>query len=719
MTTRQAVSFCRICAGGCGLVLELDDAHRILSIKGDRDNPMSRGHACFKGLQAEESHHGPERRLHPLKRQPDGSYIRIDLEQVLDEIAGKLGVIINRHGPEAAAVFCGNGAFFNATAEAMHKSFLEAIGSTQYFSTLTIDQSAKYVSFGRMGGWAAGIPDFEKMDVLLFIGSNPLVSHGGIGILSADPVKRLKEAKARGLKLIVVDPRRTETAHFADLFVQPIPGQDTAILGGLIRLILEQGWEDKAFCDAHVDPASLERLRAMVAPLTPDYVEARAGLEPGDLASIAEMFARDGRVGVAYSATGINMTPFSNLAQQMLDCLNVICGRLLREGEAVHRRNVMSPPMPALAQVIPPLRPWEADGPSRIRGTRLLYGERPTGTLTDEILTPGEGQIRALIIDGGDPMSSFPDQRRTAAALDALELSVSIDPWPTATARRAHYVLPPTMQFERADMPMNLAGYAIWPGGWAQYTPPIVPPPEGAQLVHDWQVFWSLAKRLGKTITYAGKQPLDMDTMPTCDDLLVIRLSDAVVSLQEVRAHPHGHDFGTGGEVVQPAMDGGEGKFDLLARDVADELEDYLSRNDRPGHLARLGKSFTHVLSSRRMRNFFNGNGVHVRTVRQRDPWNPAYLNPEDFAELGLAEGQRVELETAFGRTVALADIDPDLRRGVITLAHGWAGDPDGNRPPEEVGTCVNLLIDADREMEAINAMPHFSGVPVNIRPLP
>lgn len=412
------------------------------------------------------------------------------------------------------------------------------------------------------------------------------------------------------------------------------------------------------------------------------------------------------------------MTPFSNLAQHMLDCLNVICGRVLREGEPVHRRNVMSPPMPALAQVIPPLRPWEADGPSRIRGTRLLYGERPTGTLADEILTPGEGQIRALIVDGGDPMNSFPDQRRTAAALDALELSVSIDPWPTATARRAHYVLAPTMQYERPDMPMNLAGYAIWPGGWAQYTPAIIAPPEGAELVHDWQVFWGMAKRLGKTITYAGKQALDMETMPGCDDLLAIRLSDAVVSLDQVRAHPHGHDFGTGGEVVQPAMDAGAGRFDLLADDVAAELADYLSRQDRPGHVNRLGKNFTHLLSSRRMRDFFNGNGVHLRTVRKRNPWNPAFLSPHDVAELDLAEGQRVELETAFGRTVALVSVDPDLRPGV-TLAHGWSGDPDGNLPPEEVGTCVNLLIDADREVEAINAMPHFSAVPVNIRPLP
>ena len=651
-------------------------------------------------------------------RQPDGSYAEIGLEQALDEIAEKLGKIIEANGPEALGVFCGNGGIFNSTAEGMHRSFLASMGSDQYFSTLTIDQSAKYVSFGRMGGWAPGLPDFDRMDTALLVSVNPLVSHGGYGFLTADPVKNLKRAKARGLKLIVIDPRRTETAKFADIFVQPIPGQDAAVIGGIIRIILEEGWEDKAFCADHIDPEGLTRLREMVAPFIEDYVVSRAGILPGQLREVAQAFARDCKVGGAGCATGINMIPYSNMTQHLLDALNAICGRYLREGEPVHRRNVFSPPSDVLAMVVPPMRPWEADGPSRVRGTRLLYTERPTGTLADEILTPGRGRIRAMIFDGGDPMSSFPDQKKVARALDDLELSVTIDCWPSATAKRVDYVIPPFMQYERADMSMDLAGYGLWPRGWAQYTPARLSAPQGSELAHDWYVFWSIAKRLGKVISYLGKEELDMETAPVCDDLLAIRLKGAVITLDELKQYPHGHDFGTGDQIVRPAPEGMSGRLDVMPPDVAAEFAGFTARDDRPGHIERDGKWYTHLLASRRQRNFFNSNGVFLRTTRKRDPFNPAYLSPGDLAELGLVPGQKVELESAFGRTVAVAEEDPDLRKGVVTLAHGWPGDPDGNRGPEEVGSNVNNLIDTDRHVEPINAMPHMSAVPVNIRAL-
>ena len=718
LITREVVSFCRICSGGCGTRLQLDEQDRIVGVRGDPDSPLSKGYACFKGLQAAESHHGPARLLHPLKRMPDGSHVRIGSEQALDEIARKLEKIVDREGPEALAVFLGNGGMFNIPAYHIHHGFLAAFGSDQYFSTLTIDQSAKFVSFGRLGGWAAGYPAFEKMEVALLFGANPLLSHGSLGFLQNDPVKNLKRARAQGLKLIVIDPRQSETARNADLFLQPYPGEDAAIAGGIIRLILDEGWHDRKFCDRWVGEDRLDALRRAVEPLTPEYVERRAGLEPGQIRAVAEMFARDSEVGSVTVATGTSMAPFSNLAQHLADCLNIICGRFLREGEAVHRINAMGLQAPLHAEAIPPLRSWERDGPSRIRGTRLLYGERPSATLSDEILTPGKGRIRALLIDGGDPLTSWPDQRKTARALADLELLVSIDPWPNPTTSFAHYILPPYLQYERADLPMLLPGYACWPGGWAQYTPPIIPPPPGSDLVHDWYVFWAIAKRLGKAIVYNGVRPLSLEAAPTTDELIELVMHGAPISLDELKKHPHGIDVPIGDQTVLPPRADCQGYFEPMPDDVAGELQSYLAREGAPGRFVRDGQTFTHLMSTRRMRDLFNSNGRHVRTVRKRTPYNPAFLHPGDTAALGLKKGDRVELQSAFGRVIAIIEEDEAIKPGVVSIAHGWGAVPDSNEDPSVTGTAVNALIDNERNYEPVNAMPHMSAVPINIRPL-
>lgn len=716
--TREAISFCRICSGGCGVVLTIDENDRIVGVRGDKDSPLTRGYACFKGRQPEASHHGPQRLLRPRKRMPDGSYVEISSEQALDEIAEKLGPILDRHGKDAMAIFLGNGGMFNIAGFYMLPSFLAAFGSDQYFSTLTIDQSGKIVTMGRLGHWGAGYPHLDDMDVAMFFGANPLVSHGSLGFLQEDPVRSLKRARERGLKLITIDPRMSETGHFADIALQPYPGQDAAIAGGLIRLILEEGWEDKDFCDRWVGTAHMAALREAVEPLTEAYVEQRAGLEPGSLRRVAEMFARDSRTGSVTSATGPSMSPYSNLAFHLIETLNIICGRYLREGQRVHQVNGMGPGGPLKAQAFSPTRFWEASGESRIRGARKLFQDRCTATLADEILTPGEGQVRALLIDGGDPMTSWPDQQKTARALGSLDLLVCIDPWPTPTTSFAHYILPPLMQYERADLPMYLPGFANWAGAWSQYTPPVIAPPKGSDLVEDWYVFWGLAKRLGRTITYNGVRPLDMENRPTTDELLDLVLHGAPHNLEALKDNPHGFHAEIEQQTVLPADADADGRFDPMPADVADELNRYLTEGGAPGQWRRDGRSFTHLLATRRMRDLFNSNGRFVDTVRKRTPFNPAFLHPDELAALGLSPGDKVEIESAHGRVVAVVEADPDLRPGVVALAHGWGDPPGSNADVKQSGTAVNRLIDTDRNYEAVNAMPHMSSIPVNILPL-
>src|ERR1700677_586659 len=259
---REVKSFCRLCMPFCGTRVKLDDNDHVVNVRGDRDDLMTSGYACVKGLQAPAAHTAPDRILRPLKRQLDGSFEPIPLERALDEIAEKLRVSIKRHGAESIGGFRGTGSFLNASATSMLPAFLGAIGSHKHFTTYTIDQSAKSVTLGRMGMWGAPRHPLHDSDVRLMFGANPLVSLTTSYFDMTNPTKRMRDARARGLKIIIVDPRRTETAKFADVFLQPYPGEDPSIAAGLLRIILTEGWEDKDFCARFV--ADLGELRAEI-----------------------------------------------------------------------------------------------------------------------------------------------------------------------------------------------------------------------------------------------------------------------------------------------------------------------------------------------------------------------------------------------------------------------------------------------------------------------
>jgi len=715
-TPGEHFSFCRICTAGCGVRLTVDEQGRITRIVGDDRNELSSGYACFKGLQSAPAHSDPARLTHPLKRQADGSYARIPLEQALDEIAGRIADLISESGPQAVALFAGNGSMMNQTAVGMNRGFLQALGSDQYFTTITIDQSGKMVAAGRMGGWAAGAVDLDDMDELLLFGVNPLISHGTLSVLGVDPVKRLKRARQRGMQLVVVDPRRTETAVHADMVFQPYPGEDAAIAAGLIRLILNEGWHDAEFCARYVGAEHMAALKEAVEPFTPEMAEQRAGLEPGSLRKIADLFARQNRRGPALTGTGPNMSQYSNLAVHLVQLLNVICGRFPRAGDKLRYVDMFNPPKDVYAEVAPPARPWENFPASRIRGAGNFFGERVSGTLTDEILTPGNDRIRALIVDGANPMTSLPDRDKAAAAMRALDLLVVIDTWETPTTREADYILPAKLQYERPDISPSHPALKFYPGAWAQFTPAIVAPPKDSEVADDWFVFWALAKRLGKTINYAGLRMLDGDEPPTTEDLLRIQLERSQTTLEELKAYPHGRQFPVAEGVVKPPRPGHDARFDVMPADVLAELRQYKCEPVAAQRAGR-GKEFTHLLSTRRMRDMYNSLGVTMASVRKRNKYNPAYLHGDDLADLEIDAGACVEIISPHGRTRVILERDDTMRRGVVSLSHGWGGTP-GREDVLIDGTCVNALIDTDVHFEDINAMPHMTGVPVRFAPI-
>ena len=429
-TPTTKVSFCRFCHAFCGIKVDVQEG-RVVKVVGDVNNPMYHGFTCVKGRSLPAQHNHPDRLLHTMKRAGDGTFEPVAVQQAIDEIAARLRTIIDETGPRSVALYAGTYSFHYPAGNEAGRGFLNAIGSRMRFSSGSIDQPGKGVARALHGTWSAGPQPFGEADTWLLIGANPAVSMWG-GVPQYDPSRRLRDAKARGMRLIVIDPRRTETAANADLFLQPRPGEDPTILAGLLRVILTEGLHDRDFVDADVE--GLDALRAAIEPFTPDYVERRACVPAQLIVDAARMFAA-GRRGSVTAGTGPNMAPRGTLTEYLVACLQTVCGRWLRAGEPVPNPYVLLPQRVAKAQADSRIPVSGYGEQLRVRGLGDNPGGLPTAALADEILLDGDGRVRALFAVGGNPVAAWPDQLKTLDAMHSLDLLVCLDIKMSATAK--------------------------------------------------------------------------------------------------------------------------------------------------------------------------------------------------------------------------------------------------------------------------------------------
>ena len=714
MSTREEVSFCRICPASCGLRMTLDENDRIIRIVGDKDQPISKGYACFKGLQAEELHHGSARLLRPLKKLPDGRHIQIDLEDALDEISERMRKILDRDGPEAIAGFCGNGTIYNGITFPLFPQWVRSLGTLNYFTTMTIDSPSKILTPLRLGMWAGGRHMIPESDVLMIVGANPLATHAlNHGLISA-PTNALKKEKARGLKLIVIDPRSTETARHADVFLQPYPGEDPTLLAGLLNVILTNNWHDLAFCSQHLAPGDLKKFVEAVGHFDLDYVSKRSGVDKEKIVKAARIFASESKSGPVLSQTGPAMSPRGNLSDHLIEGINVVCGRYRRAGDEYTDISPWMPDVPRYAEVIPPNRTWENEPSSRIFGASALAGERMSVTLADEILTPGSGQIKCLINAGGNPALSMPDKKKISRALSSLELLVTVDPFMTVTAKQSDYVLPTKMMFERYDLPLSFMGYPVQVETWAQYAKPVMDPPKDSQVEDDWYIYWGIAKRLGVAFNVNGVD-LDMETPTTSEGMIEILTRDSAVPLDEIKKYPSGKIFDIPTHTIQPARPGADGKFDIIPEDVRKELSDVRRERIDHGSYQSNGQQFTHRLTVRRLSNVMNTVVPQLESTKKRYPYNPAWLHPEDLESNHLKSGDEVTITSDHGEIFAIVEPDETLRSGVVSMSHGYGGSEDDEDSARN-GSSVNSLISSSRDLDSITAMVRMSSIPVRLK---
>ena len=727
MVTSTAPGICRICSAHCGVLATVSDG-KLVKVTGDPDNPMFKGYTCAKGRALPDIHNNPDRLLHSQKRQADETYAPIDANKAMDEIAAKLQSLIDTYGPRSVALYLGtNGLPYPASA-LMANAFIRAIESPMFFTANTIDQPGKQIAMAAHGHWLGGDVDFHEADSWMLIGTNPLVSKA-IGIPGQNPAQNLKAALSRGMKLIVIDPRRSQTAARAAIHIQPRPGEDYAILAGMINIIISENLCDTEFLAENAE--GFDDLARAVSGFTPGYVATRADIPEQQLIDAARLFATDGtRPGMVNAGTGANFAMHGNLVEYLCLCLTTICGRWQRAGQRVTRPNTLMPAFTAKAQPHAPYEGWGYGERLRVRGlTDAVYG-MPTAALADEILLEGEGQVKALICIGGNPMAAWPDQRKTLRALESLDLLVTLDTEMSLTSRLADYVIAPKMQMETPAMTQGselikfyTSGTGI-PAAYAQYAPRLLDPPAGSDLTEEWEFFVGLAKRMKLDMWFVNffgsgggrfmESPpvvlnVNGDTAMTTEELFAEMCSTARIPLAEVASYPHGHIFDVDAIVEERDPDC-TAKLDLGNEYMLTELVQ--ARASDSGTVDN-DSAYPFRLIPRRHGSFMNSSGTNLSTLNRGKPYNPAYMHPDAMAGLGLQTGDLVTVTSPHDSIPSVLEGDDTLRVDVIAMHHAFGGLPSEDGDVRERGSNVGRLVPTDVDYDAITGMPRQGNIPV------
>jgi anaerobic selenocysteine-containing dehydrogenase len=710
--TEERFSYCRGCVAHCGLAFEVDD-NRILSHRADAEHVASRGFKCIKADLSVQFIEGQEDRFQTsMRRDETGKLVPIDTATMMDEVAAIIGRTVRDHGRRSVGLYYGTATFRKSFALPMARQFLGAIGEERVFSTMTIDQSAHWVVEGRLGMFATGRPGPETTDLIILVGTNPMISRGGpyqAPMPTVNHAHWLKAYRQRGGKLIVVDPRRTETARFADLHIQPRPGVDCEIFAALIGIVLDHDWHDAAFCERWV--GNLDALRAAIAPFTAEMVADRAGLDPAQLHEAARMIGEAHRISAGFG-TGLAMSPHPNTAGHMIEALNAICGAYLRAGERQHHAGIFSTKADSEG-VIPPHRSWES-GPKLSTGFGSLYGEFPTSRLVDEILNPGKTQIRTLIVLGANPMMAFGEPDRLREALEALDCLIVIEPRPTETTEHADYVVSPSLPFEEADISQIISEWGETP--YLQYSDPVVAPPP--DTIAEWAFFNGIANRLGHVLNFkpfafgagsdqAAEWPLTPDRDWTTEDLIGFSLNEIGMTIEDMRGHPHGLRYEKPAVTIASAGADDGARLDVCPPDVAAELAGIAATEPASRRKYRL--------IVRRITELLNSEFRASPTLGRRFGGGaPVFIHPDDMQEEGLKAGALVEIEGDKGRISGHARADATLRRGTVAMPHCWNGTADSAPASNHTSRLVSMAI---ADVQPIDGMPQHSSLPVDIRP--
>jgi anaerobic selenocysteine-containing dehydrogenase len=712
MTADEKVTYCRICEPLCGMVATVEDG-RLTKVRPDDDHPLSSGFACPKGIAMADVQNDPDRVLHPLRRRADGSFERVTWPEALDEIGGRLGSIRDRHGGDSIGWYMGNPGAFSYSHPLWVKGFLDAVGSPHSYTASSQDVSNRFAASAFLYGspFIVPIPDLARTDFLLMVGANPLVSHGSV--LSAPRVKdQLRAITARGGRIVVVDPRRSETARaFEHLAIEP--DSDAWLLLSLLEVIFAEGLEDDVAIERQ--STGVEALRELCAPYPPEQTEARTGIAAETVRGLARDLAAAERAAV-YGRTGSCLGRNGTMVSFLLDALNVVTGNLDREGGAMFG----DPPIDfsRLADLVG-LGTY-AKVRSRVGDLPEVLGSLPASLIAKEITTPGPGQIRAFFVSAGNPVLSVPNGDELEAAMEEVELSVAIDLYVTETSRHCDFILPATTMYEREDFPLPFL--ALFSTPFIQMTEAVVEPRGEAR--QEWEIIEEISERIGVVpssswpLRQLGRVGVKFSPRRLVDLLLrtgprgdLFGLRRGGLSIEKLERNPHGMVLA---EHLAPGVLSGQirhrdKRVRLDPPEIAAEARRLAAQNghhpDFPLRLIGLRELRSHNSWMHNAPLLMRGGRTHA-----------ARVHPEDAEALGIEDGDRCRISSPHGSIELAATVTDEIKSGTVAVPHGW-----GHRGGWKVanaagGANVNLLASSDPEdLERLAGMAFLNGIPVRI----
>ncbi len=738
---QTALRICPLCEATCGLTLTIDDG-RVTGARGDREDVFSAGFICPKGASFAELDNDPDRLTRPLIRR-NGALVEATWDEAYAVIEDRLGEVIREHGGTSVGVYLGNPNAHTVAGSLYAPLIIRALGTHQVYSASTLDQMPKHVALGYMFGSpvAFTVPDLDHTDYLVIIGANPLVSNGSLAT-AADFPGKLRALRKRGGRFTVIDPARTRTAELADRHIAPRPGTDAALLFAVVHVLFEEGLvaPDLGGVAEHVN--GVDDVRALADGFSPDDVAADCGVPADEIRALAREIAAAPSAAV-YGRIGTSTVEFGTLCSWLVDVINVLTGNLDRPGGAMF-------PLGAAVPAPRPPKPgrgfktgrWQ----SRVSGYPEALSELPAAALAEEIDTPGEGQIKAMITIAGNPVLSAPDGERLDRALDGVGFMLSIDPYLNETTRHADVILPPPPPSQSAHFDFALNNLAVRNN--ARYSPPALPLADGRPdepeilsrialilygvgpdgdpgLVDEQVIATTLAKETADPHSPVAGRPVDELTAmlapgPGYERRLdmMLRLGpygDAFganpdgLTLKRLTAAPHGVDFGPLQPRLPEVLRTPTGRIELAPEPlIADAARLRESLGRRADGFVLIGRR--HLRSNNSwMHNLpALAGGTNRCTLR---------IHPDDAAELGLTDTAVVK--GPGGELLAPVEATEDMRRGVVSLPHGWGHDRGGTGQTVAAahpGVNVNQLNDGNH-LDPLSGTAVLNGIPVDIAP--
>lgn len=694
---------CPLCEATCGLRIETE-GDRVTKIRGDERDPFSRGYLCPKGVALGDLHHDPDRLTRPLRRQGE-RWQEVGWDEALDEAAERLQKVQADHGRDAVAVYLGNPTVHNLGALLFGPPFVRALRTKSRFSATSVDQLAHHVAAWAMFGHQLllPVPDIDRTDLFVILGSNPLASNGSL-MTAPDVKRRLADIQKRGGKIVLIDPRRTETAEIADRHFFIRPGTDAWLLAALLQVIFAEKLERIGRLAEHTE--RLDEARRAVAAFSPERAAASSGIAAEDIRALARSIA-GAKSAVVQSRMGASTQEHGGLCQWLTQLLNLVTGNLDSPGGAMFTTPALDPFRLASRGH---LGRWR----SRVRGLPEFAGELPVAVLAEEMDTPGEGQIRALVTHAGNPVLSTPGGRRLERALEQLDYFVAIDIYRNETTRHAHLILPPTGPLEHDHY--DAAFYLLAVRNFAKYSPAVFPKHDGAR--HEHEIFAGLTERLlrrGPLAERLSARALALLGPAGVLDLGLrvgphgVRRGLGSLSLSRLRSERHGVDLGPLVPRLPRALRTKGRRIDAAPALFVGALS-ALGESPRPaeGTLALIGR--------RQLRscNSWMHNVPRLMSGRERCT---LLLHPDDARARGIANGDWVRVRSRVGEVELAAEVTDEMMPGVVSIPHGFGHDRPGTATAvasAHAGASINDLTDPER-LDAVTGAAAFSGVPVEV----